>query len=370
VEGVGAGLLRLLDEHSDLALFLLLLLEESGIPLPLPGDLVILLAGARAAQGKVVAVVALAIMEAATLLGSTILYTLARRGGRPMLYRYGKFVHLELDKLERAESFLRRHGPLAIVLGRVIPGLRIPTSLAAGVFGLPYAIFLPALAVGAFAYILLYFLLGYFFGPTVLRALEGPHIPLRFLWVLLGLAAVAAAYVAIRCGTHQDRALPAVSEAARLETALMAGLLAAATATLVLDLLLSGLIVAGETRPAEALFTLIQGTRPRFGQRPNLELWALGIAVYVALQLGWALLYAHVVRWLPQPDWLGGLLFALLPLAFVLLVLLPSLGAGLLGMRLGAGYLPLLGEVIRNAVYGVSLATAYTLLTHARAAHE
>ena len=370
MEGIGGTLLRLLDEHSDLALFLLLFMEESGIPLPLPGDLVMLLAGVRAAEGKSVAVLSLAIMEAATLLGSTILYTLARRGGRPMLYRYGKFLHLELDKLERAEDFLRRHGPLAIVLGRVIPGLRIPTSLAAGVFGVPYPVFLPALAIGSFAYILFYFLLGYFFGPNVLRAIEGPHFQLRFVWLLLGMGAVVAAYVAIRRSAHLDRALPGLREPVRLETALMAGLLATATSTLVMDLLLSGVIAVGEIRPAEALFTLFQGLQPHFGPRPTIELWALAIAGYVALHLGWALLYAHVARWLPGPDWLGGLLFALLPLAFAALVLLPALGAGPLGLHLGAGLLPLAGEVLRNAAYGVSLATGYTLLNRARLAAD
>ena len=92
------------------------------------------------------------------------------------------------------------------------------------------------------------------------------------------------------------------------------------------------------------------------------------IAGYVALHLGWALLYAHVARWLPGPDWVGGLLFALLPLTVAALVLLPALGAGPLGLDLGAGLLPLAGEVLRNAAYGVSLATGYTLLNRARLA--
>src|SRR5581483_5292973 len=139
---------------------------------------------------------------------------------------------------------------------------------------------------------------------------------------------------------------------------------------LVMDLLLSGVIAVGEIRPAEALFTLFQGLQPHFGPRPTIELWALAIAGYVALHLGWALLYAHVARWLPGPDWLGGLLFALLPLAFAALVLLPALGAGPLGLHLGAGLLPLAGEVLRNAAYGVSLATGYTLLNRARLAAD
>ena len=47
MDGLAEWGLRLLNEHAELALFLVLLLEESGIPLPLPGDLVMMLAGVR-----------------------------------------------------------------------------------------------------------------------------------------------------------------------------------------------------------------------------------------------------------------------------------------------------------------------------------
>src|SRR3954452_22002668 len=125
--------LRLLNDHAEWALFLVLLLEESGIPLPLPGDLVMMLAGVRVAQGRTHPLLAILLMESATLIGSSALYWLARRGGRPVLYRYGKFLHLELDKLARAQQFLHRNVWLAIVAGSVLPGVHIPTTLAAGV---------------------------------------------------------------------------------------------------------------------------------------------------------------------------------------------------------------------------------------------
>ena len=91
-----------------------------------------------------------------------------------------------------------------------------------------------------------------------------------------------------------------------------------------------------------------------------------GITLYVTLQLLWAVVYAHVERWLPEPAWLGGLLFALLPLAVSLYIVLPALGAGVAGMQLGLGFIPLLGEGLRHLVYGWSLSTSYTLLSRAR----
>jgi membrane protein DedA with SNARE-associated domain len=360
--------LRVLNDHAEWALFLVLLLEESGIPLPLPGDLVMMLAGVRVAQGRTHPVLAILLMESATLLGSSALYWLARRGGRPVLYRYGKFLHLELDKLERAEDFLRRHGQLAIVAGRVIPGLRIPTTLAAGVFGIPYWTFMPPLAVGASIYSLFFFFVGLFAGPGVVRALEGPHFPLRTIADVAGVGLAIAAYVVIRRRAHLVTAVHVMPERKRLETALMAGLFATATMSLVLDLLINSLATVGHTTPASALFELARAFARHYGVRPAVEVLVGGIAVYVILQLLWALLYSHVERWLPEPDWLGGLVFALVPLAFSLWIMLPALGAGVAGLSLGMGLVPLGGEVLRHAIYGWALSTSYTLLTRARAA--
>jgi membrane protein DedA with SNARE-associated domain len=359
--------LQLLEQHAEIALFIVLLLEESGIPLPLPGDLVMVFAGVRVAQGRSHFLISFLLMESATLIGASLLYLLARRGGRPMLYRYGKFLHLELDKLARAEEFLNRHGAVAIIAGRIIPGLRIPTSLAAGVFGVPYHVYLPSVAAGASVYILFFYMLGYFFGPDVLRLVEGPHFSVRFLAVLIGMAVVIAAYWTIRRRSHLESAPHRLAEGFRLETALMAGLLATATMTLALDLLLYTLAAVGQGAPSAALVGLGQIMGERVGARPRLALIG-GIALYAVLQMGWALVYAHVERWLPEPDWLGGLLFALVPFAFSVLVILPLMGAGVAGWSLGAGPIPLLGELVRHLIYGLALSTSYTLLSRARTA--
>lgn len=366
MEGVGESVLRLLDEHAEWAIFLVLLLEESGIPLPVPGDVVMLLAGVRVSHGRIHLATALGLMLSATLLGCSLLYWLARNGGRPMLYRYAKFLRLELKHLERAELFLQRHGWLAIAAGRVLPGLRIATTLAAGVFGVPYRVYLPAMALGSTVYILTFFLLGYFVGPEVLRLLEGFHFSIRLVAVLFGLGTVVAAFVTIRRRPHLVSAEHALPESRRLTTAIMAGLLATATMSLAIDLALYLLAGLGVGDPAAALLELGQSIGRRAGARPMLVLTA-GMALYVVLQVLWAIVYAHVERWLPEPDWLGGLLFAVLPLAFSLLVVLPALGAGVAGTRLASGYMPLLGEVARHAVYGVSLSVSYTLLSRARA---
>ena len=67
------SMLDLIDRYDAPAIFLWLFIEETGVPLPLPGDLAILLAGYRAAQGSMDPLRALLLLEAATLLGGSVL---------------------------------------------------------------------------------------------------------------------------------------------------------------------------------------------------------------------------------------------------------------------------------------------------------
>jgi membrane protein DedA with SNARE-associated domain len=332
--------------------------------MPLPGDLAAVLAGMRVGQGLMQCWLALLLIEAATLLGASALYWAARRGGRPLLYRYGRFLHLDRARLDRAEDFLRRRGFWAVVIGRFVPGLRITTTVSAGALGVPYRTFLPATAIGSNNVPL--FLLGYFVGPQVLEAVHGVRLSARLVTGLMGLAVVIALFVVVRRRAHLASAVHTLPPRLRLEIGLMAGLTATATAALVLNVVLYVLAALDQAAPTLALIELGQAIGRRVGARPLVVL-AAGMTLYAALGLLWAVVYAYLERWLPRPDWLGGLVFALAPLAFSLLVVLPLVGAGAAGLGLGMGLVPLAGETLRHAIYGWALAVSYTLLSRARA---
>ena len=82
--------------------------------------------------------------------------------------------------------------------GRLIPGLRIPTSLAAGAFRVPYLVFVVAATIGSDIYNIFFFMLGYWFGPAILDTIDSPRLSARFVTILVSLAVVIAAYVVIR----------------------------------------------------------------------------------------------------------------------------------------------------------------------------
>jgi hypothetical protein len=76
----------------------------------------------------------------------------------------------------------------------------------------------------------------------------------------------------------------------------------------------------------------------------------------------WAAIYAALVEPVLQgPGWRKGLLFAIVPCLFSLLVFMPAIGAGIFGVNVPAGPLPALGSVLFHAVYGFVLGETYAL---------
>lgn len=86
----------------------------------------------------------------------------------------------------------------------------------------------------------------------------------------------------------------------------------------------------------------------------------LAIALHLAFGMIWALIYGGVVEpALRGPAWWRGLLFALLPWLLSLVVFLPLTGGGFLGLALGAGPLPIVGNLLVHLVYGAVLGAVY-----------
>ncbi|HET8629389.1 MAG TPA: DedA family protein [Thermomicrobiales bacterium] len=196
----GHGILAFVIAHQYGGLFLLLVIEEAGVPLPLPGDTLIMYAGIRSRMGHNNAALTLAVVTAAATIGSSVLYWLARRGGRAALRRCGRFLHLHPARVGRMEARYRRWGPWAIILGRLIPGLRTPTSAMAGLFEVPYRLFAPCTACSALLWAAFYFYFGALLAPEWRRALAfalGDLDESVGIAAILG-AALAAAILALR----------------------------------------------------------------------------------------------------------------------------------------------------------------------------
>jgi membrane protein DedA with SNARE-associated domain len=367
---VSGFMLGLIDQYDDQVIFVLVMLEETGIPLPTPGDLVMLLAGSRAAQGKMHLLWVLLLIQVATMVGASILFWVAARGGRPLLYRYGRYIGLDRARLDQAEGFIEKGPARAVFFGRLTPGLRNVTVLAAGVFGVRYLVFLPAFSLASFLYILVLVLLGYFVGPAALQAIAGPRLSMRLILTVVVFLGLGVFLSLMYRRAARVRALERVpqTEALRLETSAMAGLLATLQMAAGVSLALYALDLLQLPLPEQALKSFLQGAAAQVSGGSTVRFVAVLLLVVVISDVVWAIVYTHVVvRRLPDTQpWLRGLLFAPLPLLASVLVVMPLLGAGPLGLALDAGLAPLAGEIFRNTVYAVGLAVAYSLLRVAR----
>jgi len=161
-------MLEFIQEFSYLGLFLVLFAEEGGIPLPIPGDIFI---ATVAALPKTNYLALVATVTAATLCGSTILFTLARFFGHKLILKFGKYIKLTPEKIKKIEGWFEKHGGKTIVIGRLIPGLRIVTPAIAGIFEVSYRTFWLYTAIAAFIWANIYFLIGRFFGNFIEKIL-------------------------------------------------------------------------------------------------------------------------------------------------------------------------------------------------------
>ena len=122
---------------------LLMAIESACIPLP--SEVIMPFAGFLAFQGRMTflglgaahpqaqIVIAGLFGALGCNLGSIPAYELGAWGGRKAVERYGKYVLLNLDHLDQAHRFFQRFGPLAIIVGRMLPMVRTFIALPAGI---------------------------------------------------------------------------------------------------------------------------------------------------------------------------------------------------------------------------------------------
>jgi membrane protein DedA with SNARE-associated domain len=184
-----AGLEAFFDSYGVAAACAIMLIKAAGVPLPIPGDVILLATAARAAEGKVVLWFAFVILLLALILGGAFQFYLARGPARRLVVKYGKGLGLTEQRLDRVAASVRRGGLLGVGLAVLTPGVRSAVVPACGLSGIAWRLFLPGLALGSALDLGLHFAIG-FAGSSVLATIAQPS-PLLVV-VVLGLLGLAA----------------------------------------------------------------------------------------------------------------------------------------------------------------------------------
>jgi membrane protein DedA with SNARE-associated domain len=151
-----------IGEFGYVGIFFLMFLESSFFPFP--SEIVMIPAGYLAYQGKMNIYLALIAGVAGSLVGALFNYYLALHFGRSFLLRFGKYMFLKPENLYKLESFFLKHGEISTFNGRLIPGVRQYISFPAGLARMNLFRFSLYTSLGAFLWLVVLVLLGYFVG--------------------------------------------------------------------------------------------------------------------------------------------------------------------------------------------------------------
>lgn len=167
-----------------IGIFVMMFLESSFFPFP--SEVVMIPAGYLAYKGEMNLFIAIFAGIAGSLAGAVFNYYLAIKFGRKFLSKYGKYVLIKEETLEKMESFFEKHGHISTFSGRLIPAVRQYISLPAGLARMNLWKFSLYTSLGAGIWVLILALLGYFIGSNQDLIDEYLKIIIISILVLLG----------------------------------------------------------------------------------------------------------------------------------------------------------------------------------------
>ncbi|HEY7324199.1 MAG TPA: DedA family protein [Streptosporangiaceae bacterium] len=187
------------------AVLLFVMIEDFGIPVP--GETVLIAASVYAGAGRLNVVAVGLIGFVAAVAGDNIGFAIGHYGGRALVLRWGRYVRLTEERLDKAETFFNHHGAWIITVARFIEGLRQANGIIAGITGMRWLRFLAFNALGAALWVGTWVSLGYLAGSHIGTIYH--YITQYSTYLLITLAVLLAGYVGWRVLRRKRRATPA-----------------------------------------------------------------------------------------------------------------------------------------------------------------
>jgi membrane protein DedA with SNARE-associated domain len=182
-------------EHYGLwAILLLVLVEDFGIPVP--GETVLIAGAVFAGSGQLNIVAVGVVGFCAAVVGDNIGYGIGRFGGRRIVDRWGKYVFLTPERLDKAERFFDRQGAKIITIARFIEGLRQANGIIAGITEMHWLRFIAYNALGAALWVGTWVSIGYFAGQHITAIYNA--ITMYSLYAAIGAVVLIAAWIVHR----------------------------------------------------------------------------------------------------------------------------------------------------------------------------
>jgi membrane protein DedA with SNARE-associated domain len=160
--------------------------------LPIPDETLLVFCGYLIYRGRLDFTIAFFAGFAGSLCGITLSFYLGRSLGRKVVHRYGKYIRLTPEHLDRVDRWFDRIGAWSLSIGYFIPGIRHFTALVAGMGHMRYLTFALFAYSGAAVWVALFLTLGYVFGERWENTSALVH---RYTLIAIGFGAVILACV-------------------------------------------------------------------------------------------------------------------------------------------------------------------------------
>lgn len=177
-------------------LFLIVFCETGLVVTPfLPGDSMLFAAGAIAAVGEMNVWLLMVLLIIAAVLGDFINFEIGKHFGKKLFSNPDSKVFKQVY-LQKTHDYYAKYGGRTIIIARFIPIVRTFAPFVGGMGNMPYAQFARYNVIGAVIWVVLFTMLGYFFGQL-------PFVKEHFSWIMIGIIVVSVVPMMVEIMRHR-----------------------------------------------------------------------------------------------------------------------------------------------------------------------
>ena len=180
---IGDHLQQLVNDYGSwiyAILFAIVFCETGLVVLPfLPGDSMLFAAGTIAAVGEMNIFMLIGLLIVAAVLGDFVNFEIGKHFGQKLFANPNSKIFKQ-SYLEKTHNYYEKYGGRTIIIARFIPIVRTFAPFVAGMGRMHYGEFIRYNIIGAVAWVVIFTLLGYFFGQL-------PFVKEHFSWIMIGI---------------------------------------------------------------------------------------------------------------------------------------------------------------------------------------
>lgn len=179
------ALLPVINQYGYFGVAGLIALEDFGVPSP--GETVLIVAAFFAGLGHLNIIGVFIAGFLGAVLGDNIGFAIGQYGGHPLVERFGKYIFLTPERINKIEIFFSRHGGKVVVIARFVEGLRQANGIIAGLSEMKWLRFIIYNSIGAALWVSLWSSVGFFGGNHIQTFIKyQTYVTIIVLLLLMG----------------------------------------------------------------------------------------------------------------------------------------------------------------------------------------